>query len=376
MNDSLLELIVLCIGFVFIIFIICNIQTKRHKEYFETSKCLMTQPEYNSLSNSWETSKTSDNVDYIPKTYIPKLERLSNKIGNKIENCYDNNNAVDKDSSGDCPDCRYAKNLFKHMKFSPEHNLGFGSLSTYCPNSLNAPGAQLCLRKLHSSVTDVKNLSTIQLQSQLNNIAKENNKATEHSELLTKNIDSKLKKQYVDYYLTYHKPYEDASHKFRKGIGTIDELASTMHPPMIDIEQHDMSNITGVDATKNDIKHLHGHYNFDFIHLQTVMKANTQIQINDDDINKLAQSNIVLEDTGLYIQYADGTEQNGLAFTSVKNIPNIKTSQELAYRLTGQNGTYDLHPISDNILYLKITMTANVLPSQFMYGVTYLLNKQ
>jgi len=83
-----------------------------------------------------------------------------------------------------------------------------------------------------------------------------------------------------------------------------------------------------------------------------------------------------LEDTGLYIQYADGTEQNGLAFTSVKNIPNIKTSQELAYRLTGQNGTYDLHPISDNILYLKITMTANVLPSQFMYGVTYLLNKQ
>jgi len=380
MQDSMLELIVACVGFLFITFIICNIKGKNNitKKKEDFKNCPITQSEYNSLTNTWDEAVVSGDLDYIPKLYSPKLKSFTNDIVNKIGNCYDDNLGVNKYSEGDCPNCEYAKNLFKHMDFNSDKNLGFGPLSNYCPNSLNSPGAQICLRKLTAGMQDIRNLTTAQLQSQLSAVALETEAVGKNSQQLAANVDTKIKRDYIDYYLKHHKPYEDAAHKFRKGIGAIDQLNNTYQPPKINTKQRALSDepISQLTLPMMALKPLFGHYQFDGVHLKTIMLGqNNIIRATDNDIDKLMRSQISIDENGIYIQYEDGTEQSGISYESIMSIPNIKNTSGVGYRLTGQNGIYELHPESEDSLYLKINMTTNTSSSQFMQNTVYLLTK-
>lgn len=379
MQNSILEIIVTCIGFLFVVFIICNIKGKKQLEKFDND-CI-TQSEYNSLTKTWNTVHNSNNDDYVSKLYSPKLQGLMDRLDNKASKCHDSNKLVNKYSDGDCPNCQYAQNLFKHMDFDKNHNLGFGSMSNYCPNSLNAPGAQICLRNLRAGTIDIRNMTTKQVNQMLNKLETANNRVNEHQQQISNKIDQKLKRDYVDYFLKHHEPYEKATANFRQGTATLDAINKTYVAPEIDNGYYnDINNINNVpiEAGMDSIQPYYGHYQFDIVHLKTIMKEpNSQdvlIKVTNDDINKLLNSKISIDGNGIYIQYNTG-EQSGLSYTSILNIPNTKNNSLPAYKLIGTKGEYEMHPDTDNNLYIKINNTTDIQPTQFIQGMTYLITK-
>jgi hypothetical protein len=382
MKDSVLEFIVLVIGFIFVICIMCNLgrSDRINKEKFDVTTCPITENDYQNLKSKWNQYIDSSDPNDLINEYSKELDKMSIKISNKVADCHDNDLKLNKASDGDCPNCQYAQNLFRHLDFDAGHNLGFGAVGQYCPNSLNYPGAQVCLQKLRNSTTDIKKITDEQRQYLINQVKEENMLLDKNMQTLEDNIDKKLERDYIKNYLVYHNNYKTTVDNYRQNIASLNNIDIMMQPPIIEednkeIKQYNMGVTT---IPKEILTTLYGNYYFEPSHTQAVLKdvANleTNMQVTNDDIDKILRSRLVLDDNGFFILYDDNTEQNGIVIDEVKEIKNTKSS-EMAYQIIGPLGTYNLYP-AGNQLYVKVVLTGNLLPYQFISGVTYLLRRE
>jgi flagellar motility protein MotE (MotC chaperone) len=380
MKDSVLELIVLVIGFIFVLYILCNLgrTDQIKKENFNVTTCPITENDYQNLTNKWNQYLDSSDPNDLIDGYSKELDKMSIKIGNKIGKCHDNDLRVNKDSDGDCPNCQYAKNLFRHLDFDADHNLGFGTLGQYCPNSLNYPGAQVCLQKLRNSSTDIKKITDDQRQFLINQVKEENLLLDKNMQTLEDKIDKKLERDYIKNYLVYHNNYKTTVDNYRQDSASLNNIDTMMQPPTIEEEEKKEINKFDMNITtvsKQNLSTLYDDYYFEPNHTQEVLKnvANLEnnMQVTDNDINTLLRSRVVLDNTGFFILYDNDIEQNGIIIDEVKKINNIKSSEN-AYQIIGPMGTYNLYPVG-NQLYVNVVLTGNLLPYQFISGVTYLL---
>jgi len=382
MKDSVLEFIVLVIGFIFVIYILCNLGKTNQikKEKFDVTTCPITENDYQNLTNKWNQYIDSSNPNDLIDGYSKELDKVSLKISSKVGDCHDNDLKVNKESDGDCPNCQYAKNLFRHLNFDAGHNLGFGAVGQYCPNSLKYPGAQVCLQKLRNSTIDIKQITDEQRQFLVNQVKEENMLLDKNMKTLEEKIDKKLERDYIKNYLVYHNNYKTTVDNYRQNTASLNNIDTMMQPPMIEPEKKEIKKFDmGVTTVPTEILNtLYGDYYFEPNHTQAVLKdvANleTNMQVTNNDIDRLLRSRVVLDDTGFFILYEDNTEQNGIVIDEVKEIKNIKSSEK-AYQIIGPLGTYNLYP-SGNQLYVNIVLTGNLLPYQFISGVTYLLTRE
>jgi hypothetical protein len=367
-----------------------NNVNNRNKEDFEidinscepsaTGKvdCPMTESRFNSLKAKWDNYVTTQNPEDIASGYATDISALSNQICNKAGQCYDDDVGVETASTGDYPSCSYVKQLFGVLDLDNEHDSGFGALSGYCPHSLNVPGAQVCLRKVRATVSDIKTVTDEHRQYLVDEITKENDKLSTSIDALKENIDKKLERDYVKYYLNHHKKYDNAIKDFRKGELEFSEVENARQLPKIrePSENNDDSG-TSMEGSTVDVSPLFGNYLFDVPHTREILRnvANNELnmQVTEADIDALLSANIVFDNSGMFIQYADDTEPNGLIFDKVIKVPNPKSEQE-GYQISGAMGTYELYPDTE-LLYVKVIMTGNILPTQFLKDMTYLLTK-
>lgn len=414
---KLLEIVVTLIGILFVLFIICNLKIPtlsnnnknnrnnnntvniRNKEKFNTDidepvfnlescesgatgrvECPMTQSRLDSLKSKWNTYISTQNPEDITSGYAADVTALSNHICDKTAQCYDDDIGVEYASAGDYPSCSHVKQLFGVLDLDNDHDSGFGKLSGYCPHSLNVPGAQVCLRKLKATVSDVKDITDEHRQYLVDKIGEENDKLSTSIDALKENIDKKLERDYVKYYLDHHKKYDNAIKDFRKGELEFSEVEKARAPPEIgeppeNNSNNDLGGLMGGDNA--DVSPLYGDYLFDVPHTREILRNMTDnelnIQVTEADIDTLLNASISFDDNGMFIQYADNTEPNGLIFDKVLTVPNPKTEQP-AYQISGGNGTFELYPDGD-MLYVKVVMTGNILPTQFLKDLTYLLTK-
>ena len=313
MKDSTLEIFTLLIGCLIVIFIICNVKTKypnKIQEKFELDKCVLAQSEYNSLKTSWNSTRTDNTATQIEQTYEPKLAKLSKKLGDSVANCYDKDKTLSKDSEGDCPNCNYVKNLFGHLEFDSNHDLGFGPLNSYCPNSLNSPNAQVCLHSIKNTLGDISKLTSEQIQILTNDLKKGNSNVMATGTTIAAEIDKKLKRDYVDGFLKYHQPFESSVYDTRKSMENHSVIANNMKPPTIEIPKEHSIMETAYAATqlnKIAMKNLNifGKYKMDVEHLKQIVRNNNNngnTFILDYDLNKLLNSTITIGDGGITVE--------------------------------------------------------------------------
>lgn len=350
MNDSTVNYIILLLVCLFIIYIVSNSTLKFKKESFylieneeknnEPPSCQITTQEYNDLGTEWQNYLDSPTPSTMELGYATKMGNMTNKINQHMEVCFDNDGSVNKLSDGNCPDCQYAKDLFRHMDFNANHDLGFGSMASFCPNSLDSPGAQICLRNLKKSTTGIRQLSDEHTQQLVNTIAKENEILNKNISAIKTNVDDKLERDYVKSYLTYHKNYENAVNNYRIGEGTIDNVVTSMQPPQLQLNTTIMS-----DDKIIPFMNLFGDYQLDVIHARTMLlnKGIRETEINQTLLN--TNINIGLKGINFMNEL--------IPYGEIMEIPNTK-SNEKAYRSEHEIKNIDIMPVDDNQIYLTI----------------------
>lgn len=401
-----LEIVVTVIGILFVLFILCNIKIKtskeRRKEDFDGDldscepntpgrvSCPITQGEYNNLNNKWKNYVDTKDSDMLKTGYIADLSALSNSIGQQISQCHDDDVRVERDSDGDCPNCDYAKKLFGLMDFDSNKDIGFGPLSNYCPNSLNVPGAQVCLRKLKANASDITELTETHRQFLIDNVKKENNELGTQMDSLKKNVDDKLERDYVKTYLLHHHKFDTAVKDFRKGDLEFEEVVKAQEslPEIKELEEGQtmVNNTSGSDNAiggqsnqlKEELKPLYGSYLFDVPHTREILinqkDEKLNYEVTENHMSKLFRSTIEFNDNGFYIHYDDGTAPTGITIDNVSKVPNPKSNQ-IAYKISGGMGTYEIYP-DEYYLYVKIISSGYINPMEFLEGKTYLISKK
>lgn len=383
MKDSVLYNIVSLIGVLFIIFILfnSNFNTKREKEKFndvDNANCLMTQTQHNNLKTDWDNYiESSDMTDFNDK-YYKKLDDITTNVNTRLKSCYDNDTAVNLLSDGDCPNCEYAQSLFRHVDLDSDHNLGFGAMSSYCPYSLDVSKSQMCLRDMRGGTTDIKKMTHTYNQQLIDVNKQENQKIDETLKELEESVDKKLERDYVKQYLDYHKPFENTVNNYRTGDGSVDDIELAMKIPEYEDPLNSSNNSNnGESIDTMSLEPLFGAYYFDPTHTKAVLvedkNLDINIQITEEDVNKLISSSVSFSRDGFNIIYND-SEQGGTSIENINEVINTK-SKEKAYQITGSGGTYSIYP-NGNELYVSVVSTDNILPYNLLQGVSYLLIRE
>lgn len=385
MKDVILEMFILVIGSLMLLFIICNLKTQKNtpKENFEIDKCTLTQSEYNSLKQSWNNAHSNNTATQIEKSYEPKLDKLTTKLSERVATCYDNDKSLSKDSKGDCPNCNYVKNLFGHLDFNSDHDLGFGPLQSYCPNSLNAPGAQVCLYSLKNNMADISKLTSEQIQQLTNDLKTSNGNINATVSTLAPEIEKKIKRDYVDGFLKYHQPFELSVYATRKSMENHSSIPLHMQPPTIEIPKEHSIMETAYAANQMNklaMKNLNifGKYKMDTEHLKQIVRTNNNNGnsfVSDYDLNKIANSTITIGDGGITIEYTDGTEPYIFTTDDIEVIKNPYNQSIDGYRLFSINDTYDLFKVDESKLYISVFHTKATKSYLLLKDFNYLLNK-
>ena len=400
-----LEIVVTVIGILFVLFILCNIKIKsskeRRKEDFNTDlnscdpntpgkiSCPITQAEYQNLNNKWQNYVESKNSDHLESNYIADLSKLSERIGQQIGQCHDDDVRLDKDSNGDCPNCDYTKKMFGLMDFDSNKDIGFGPLSGYCPNSLNVPGAQVCLRKVKANASDITELTNSHREYLVDEVTKENKELGLQMDGLQKTVDDKLERDYVKTYLLHHHKFDIATRDFRKGDIEFEEVIKAQETlPEIQAPENgtNVSASSGASDTiggqtqefKKVLRPLYGTYLLDVPHTKEILlnqrDENLNYQITEEHMSKLLSATVKFDENGFYLQYADRTEPIGIKIDTVSKVPNPKSNED-AYQISGGMGTYEIYP-DEYYLYVKIISSAYINPTEFLEGKTYLISKK
>lgn len=367
MQDSIVNCVILILVFAFILYIVCNSNLKlnkltvRGRERFEQTPestpvptlCHVTRQEYNDLGTEWQNYLDSPSPETLQSGYATKVGELSTKINTQMGNCFDSDKTVNALSGGDCPNCQYAKNLFRHLDLDANHDLGFGAMNSYCPNSLNAPGAQVCLRNLKRSTTGIGQLSNQHTQELIDELSEENRRLSDNAVSMKLKIDDKLDRDYVKSYLTYHKNFQNSLDNYRVGNGQMEEVIGNMKPPVIDMGGINSVNDSGVnDDQSNDpnvLSHLFGNYKYDSDHTMAMLLTDG---ISEQLIYAVMDATITISSSGISIINHSQTAPKNVAYSfgTITEIPNIKSSEK-AYSCEYSEMRMEFHPAGEQLFF-------------------------